>query len=55
MKTRDPDGTRLPVQIDETTNGEFAPIPLSDRNIAANNLASPTRKHNLKQKGGGAP
>jgi len=24
----DPDGTRLPVKLDTTTNGEFAPIPL---------------------------
>ncbi len=24
----DPDGTRLPIKIDTTTNGEFAPIPL---------------------------
>jgi hypothetical protein len=23
----DPDGTRLPVKLDTTTNGEFAPIP----------------------------
>ena len=25
----DPDGTRLPIKLDTTTNGEFAPIPLS--------------------------
>jgi uncharacterized protein len=25
----DPDGTRLPIKLDATTNGEFAPIPLS--------------------------
>ena len=25
----DPDGTRLPVKLDSTTNGEFAPIPVS--------------------------
>ena len=24
----DPDGTRLPIKLDTTTNGEFAPIPL---------------------------
>jgi predicted TIM-barrel fold metal-dependent hydrolase len=25
----DPDGTRLPIKLDTTTNGEFAPIPLA--------------------------
>jgi predicted TIM-barrel fold metal-dependent hydrolase len=25
----DPDGTRLPIKLDATTNGEFAPIPLA--------------------------
>src|SRR2546422_398716 len=25
----DPDGTRLPIKLDPTTNGEFAPVPLS--------------------------
>ena len=25
----DPDGTRLPIKLDATTNGEFAPIPLT--------------------------
>ena len=24
----DPDGQRLPIKLDSTTNGEFAPIPL---------------------------
>ena len=24
----DPDGTRLPIKLDTTTNGEFAPVPL---------------------------
>ena len=24
----DPDGTRLPIKLDATTNGEFAPVPL---------------------------
>ena len=25
----DPDGTRLPIKLDPTTNGEFAPVPLA--------------------------
>jgi len=25
----DPEGTRLPIKLDATTNGEFAPIPLA--------------------------
>ena len=40
MKFRyDPDGTRLPIKIDSTSNGEFAPIPLSKANQVANDLA----------------
>ena len=32
----DPDGTRLPIKLDSTSNGEFEPIPLSATNRAAN-------------------
>ena len=39
---RDPDGERLPVRIDTTSNGEFEPVPLEKRNIAANALAEAT-------------
>lgn len=35
----DPEGTRLPIKIDSTSNGEFAPIPLSPRNTQANKVA----------------
>ncbi len=35
----DPEGHRLPIRIDTTSNGEFAPIPLSVRNLAGNRLA----------------
>jgi predicted TIM-barrel fold metal-dependent hydrolase len=35
----DPDGTRLPIKLDTTSNGEFMPVPLSPRNRAANALA----------------
>jgi predicted TIM-barrel fold metal-dependent hydrolase len=39
VKRNDPDGTRLPIKIDSTSNGEFAPVPLSLRNLAANRMA----------------
>lgn len=35
----DPDGLRLPIKIDTTSNGEFVPIPLSRANQYANRLA----------------
>src|SRR5690242_12454020 len=37
--THDPEGTRLPVKLDTTTNGEFAPIPLEAIHERANALA----------------
>lgn len=35
----DPDGTRLPIKLDTTTNGEFLPRPLSRAAAHANKLA----------------
>jgi predicted TIM-barrel fold metal-dependent hydrolase len=35
----DPEGTRLPIKLDATSNGEFEPVPLSPANNAANRLA----------------
>jgi predicted TIM-barrel fold metal-dependent hydrolase len=35
----DPDGRRLPIKLDTTSNGEFAPRPLEPHSIAANALA----------------
>ena len=35
----DPDGTRLPIKLDATTNGEFAPIPLAPVHRKARALA----------------
>ncbi len=35
----DPDGTRLPIKIDSTSNGEFMPKPLAPRHRAANRKA----------------
>jgi uncharacterized protein len=35
----DPEGRRLPIKLDSTSNGEFLPVPLSSTNRAANRLA----------------
>ena len=37
--TVDPEGKRLPIKLDTASNGEFAPVPLSPANRAANRLA----------------
>jgi len=40
MTTRiDPDGLRLPIKLDSTSNGEFAPVPLERVHLHANRLA----------------
>ncbi len=39
MSDRDPEGKRLPISIDSTSNGEFAPVPLDKRNRISNDLA----------------
>src|SRR5262245_25046258 len=38
----DPEGRRLPVKLDSTSNGEFVPVPLSPTNRTANRLAHET-------------
>jgi hypothetical protein len=45
----DPDGTRLPIKLDTTSNGEFSPIPLSPANRAANDLAHKAADKNAKR------
>src|SRR6266702_1820536 len=39
MKHIDPEGKRLPIKLDSTSNGEFAPMPLWPANLEANRLA----------------
>jgi predicted TIM-barrel fold metal-dependent hydrolase len=52
MKSRhDPDGSRLPIKLDATSNGEFAPIPLSKANQAANRLARDAATENARRRG----
>jgi len=45
----DPEGTRLPIKLDTTSNGEFAPVALSPANRHANHLAHETATHNAKR------
>ena len=47
----DPEGERLPIRIDTTSNGEFSPVALTPRNIAANELAHKWASENAKRKG----
>ncbi|HTJ55107.1 MAG TPA: amidohydrolase family protein [Nitrosospira sp.] len=45
----DPGGTRLPIKLDTTSNGEFTPVPLSPANCAANDLAHKAADKNAKR------
>ena len=50
MKQIDPEGTRLPIKLDSTSNGEFAPVPLDAANHAANRLAHEQASENAKRR-----
>jgi hypothetical protein len=47
----DPDGTRLPIKLDSTSNGEFAPVALSATNRAAKRLAHEAATRNAQRLG----
>ena len=47
--TTDPEGTRLPIKLDTTSNGEFAPVPLSRANRDANRLAHEAASRNARR------
>jgi len=47
----DPDGTRLPIKLDTTTNGEFAPIALAPMHRRARRLAHETAARNARRLG----
>ena len=47
----DPDGTRLPIKLDSTSNGEFVPIPLDATNRSANRLAQDRASENARRRG----
>jgi predicted TIM-barrel fold metal-dependent hydrolase len=52
MKQRiDPEGARLPIKLDTTSNGEFMPVPLSVANREANRLAHEVASLNAKRLG----
>ena len=47
----DPEGKRLPIKLDSTSNGEFMPIPLDAINVRANQLAQRSASENAKRRG----
>ncbi|MDQ3026170.1 MAG: amidohydrolase [Pseudomonadota bacterium] len=47
----DPEGSRLPVKLDTTTNGEFAPIPLEAVHHLANRIAQESAGENARRLG----
>jgi len=47
----DPAGTRLPVKLDATSNGEFMPVPLAPVHHHANQLAQEAAASNAKRLG----
>jgi predicted TIM-barrel fold metal-dependent hydrolase len=52
MKYRnDPEGRRLPIKLDSTTNGEFAPIPLEPVHVHARALAFESAQGNARRLG----
>lgn len=50
-KTFDPDGNRLPIKLDTTSNGEFEPVPLDRVNEQANELAQAEASDNARRLG----
>jgi len=47
----DPEGKRLPIKLDPTSNGEFVPVPLSVTNRMANRRAHEAATENAKRLG----
>jgi hypothetical protein len=45
----DPEGRRLPIKLDTTSNGEFVPVPLSSANRESNRLAHDAAERNAKR------
>ena len=50
-RSADPEGKRLPIKLDSTSNGEFVPVPLDAANRAANRLAQEWAGANAKRRG----
>ena len=51
MGNIDPEGRRLPIKLDSTSNGEFVPVPLWPANLEANRLAHEAAAENSKRLG----
>src|SRR5918996_474070 len=51
MRGIDPEGSRLPIKLDTTSNGEFMPVPLAPANRLANRLAHEAASRNAKRLG----
>lgn len=49
--SQDKDGTRLPIKIDSTSNGEYEPVPISLINEQANTLALDWASENARRTG----
>ncbi|HWA36898.1 MAG TPA: amidohydrolase family protein [Burkholderiales bacterium] len=47
----DPEGRRLPIKVDSTSNGEFAPVPLPPASVAGNAAALEAATRNAKRLG----
>jgi hypothetical protein len=47
----DPEGKRLPIKLDSTSNGEFVPIPLDATNRRANQLAETWASDHARRRG----
>lgn len=47
----DPDGLRLPIKVDSTSNGEFTPPPLSPISLEANRSAFAKADRNARRRG----
>ena len=47
----DPEGKRLPIKLDSTSNGEFMPIPLDATNRRANQLAQRSASEYARRRG----
>lgn len=48
---RDPDGLKLPIKIDTTSNGEFEPVPLTQANRLGNRTALTNATDNARRVG----
>ncbi len=51
MPGTDPEGRRLPIKLDTTSNGEFVPVPLWPANVEANRRAHVAATENSKRLG----